>query len=122
MSEVTRTPFVFIGKKAEQSAKYYDTVLSHGYQGELIALAWEAAHKFGAQFMAAGVVSFRHGLIYGEKAREAADYYNEKWGTKFSNCPETGRRASMRSFSRELLKETENMFDVHVFVKDNFYY
>ena len=122
MNEVERGSYVFVGKKAEDSAYYYDLVLSRGYDGDLNWLAWDAAHKFGSRLVEKGAVSFQHGVIHGEKAREAAEYFDAKWQEAFDSCPETGRRSTMRSFGRALLKETEEKFSVRITVKDPYYY
>ena len=122
MGEVTRGSFVFSGRKAEESAHYFDIVLSRGYHGNLGRLAWDAAHKFGSRVMGSEFVSFRHGLIRGERACEAADFFDTKWAEAFANCPAEGRRASMRTYGRELLAETEGKFGVEILVEDGYYY
>ena len=122
MGEVTRGSFVFSGRKAEESAHYFDIVLSRGYHGNLGRLAWDAAHKFGSRVMGSEFVSFRHGLILGERACEAAEFFDTNWSEAFAKCPEAGKRALMRSFGRELLTETEDKFGVEISVEDGYYY
>ena len=119
MPEVHRPPFVFSSEKA---AQFYDIVLSHGYDGDLTDLAWTAAHKFGATVTSSECVSFRHGLIRGKRAEEAAAFFNEQWKRAFAECPEYGRRAAMARVSHELVRQTEEQYGVTIEVNDPYYY
>ncbi len=120
--DVKRDGFIFKGHKAEDSAKFYDIVISHGYKGDKLTLARESAHKFGSDAICPGIASFRHGLKFGDKAEEAAAYFNSRWKKAFGECEQENRRAKMRVILHELLQVTETEFGVRIEVTDWYYY
>ena len=122
MSSIVRGPYSFSGSKAADSVKYYDIVISHGYSGDMTYLAWDAAYKFGSRVIGPGFVSYRHGLIYGDNAVDAADFFDSEWEKAFDACPEEGRRAKMRSVSNALKRVTEARYDVIIKVMAGYYY
>lgn len=122
MDEISRGPYSFSGRKAADSAKFYDIVMSHGYSGDMLYLAWEAASKFGSRVVGPGFVSYRHGLVFGDNAAEAAEYFDDEWKKAYDVCPEEGRRTKMCAFSNELKRATEKRYKVKIEVKLGYYY
>lgn len=122
MDELLRGPYSFSGRKAADSAKYYDIVLSHGYDGDMTYLAWDSAHKFGSRVKGPGFVSYRHGLVFGDHAAEAAEFFDSEWTKAFEACPEEGRRTKMAVISNELKLATEEQYNVKIRVLSGYYY
>ena len=113
-ARINRDGYSFIGRKAENSAEYYDTVLKHGYDGNMDYLAWDAAHKFGSLMMGSDIASFSNGILKGKHAAEAA-YYIEEGKTSFLNTLEKeGRKEKLRTFMREKINEAEQKYNISV--------
>ena len=53
---------------------------------------------------------------------DGMSYFDKKWEEEYAKCHETERQASMRTFSRELLKETKEKFGVQFSIRDYNYY
>ena len=96
MHSIMRGNYCFLGPKAEAAAEYYDIVMSHGYNGDLDHLAWDAAHKFGMQMTGPNIASFRDGIAIGERSSEAAEWLDAEYYTAFASCDVHGRKAKMR--------------------------
>ena len=122
MAEVTRVPYIFCGPKAEKAAGYYDVVVSHGFDGDMEYLVWDAAHKFGARVVGPGFASYHHGMIIGNRAKEAAEYFDNKWDDAFQKCQEVGRRKIMREVADKLKCAVEKEYEVKVKVFNKYYY
>ena len=110
MNRVYRGEYCFIGPRAEDSAKYYDIVISHGYDGDPLYLAWDAAHKFGQRMVGPNVASYRDGVICGERAEEAADFIDKKRAEIFASLPEQNRKKALR----------EGMWGEYLYVEEHF--
>ena len=89
--KIQRGDYWFIGEGADKSAKYYDIVISHGYKGDLLYLAWDSAHKFGQRMVGENIASFRDGIVRGALAYEAAVYIDQKRQAVYSSLPEFNR-------------------------------
>lgn len=114
MNEIMRGKYCFSGPKAEQSVKYFDTVLSRGYRGDMDWLAWDAAHKFCTSLMFDGAFAFGDGLIYGERGEEAFEYIREEYRKAYEVCEEFGRRKKMISKKAEIYCRAEELFGVKI--------
>ena len=112
MENVQRGEYTFIGPKAERSAGYYDIVISHGYDGDMLYLAWDAAHKFGQMVVGPGIVSYRDGIVLGERAQEAAAYIDEKRKEIYASLPEFNRSKLLWSQMLEHYLYAEEYFNV----------
>ena len=112
MKEVKRDKFIFIGPRADESAKYYDIVISHGYDGDLVYVAWESAHKFGQRMTGPNVASYRDGVVFGEKARDAAIYIDQKREEVFSSLPVKNRKTALKEKMREHYIFAEEFYHV----------
>ena len=64
-NKIQRGDYWIVGAGAEKSAHYYDTVISHGYNGDLLYLAWDSAHKFGQRMVGENIASYRDGIVRG---------------------------------------------------------
>ena len=122
MAQVIRSKYTFIGNKAEDSAKYFDIILSHSPNGDASYLAWDAAHKFGTRVICEDFVSFRFGIIRGKNAQQAAEAFDECWAIAFSSCPEVGRRKIMKFSSNQLKATIEKDYSVSINVLDSYYF
>ena len=94
--KVFRDKYCFWGSRAEDSAHYYDLVISHGYAGDMDYLAWDAAHKFGMRMTAPSLASFRDGITMGENALTAAEFLDRERSVAFASCEEYGRKKRMQ--------------------------
>ena len=112
VEQIKRNQFCFIGPKAESSANYYDTVLSHGYSGDIVFLAWESAHKFGTRVISDNLASFKDGIAIGEDALTAAEYIDAEYQKAFMSCDEYGRGKKMKDIMNKIYDSAENQFAV----------
>ena len=102
MSEsITRGEYTFVGSKAAFSANYYDYVVSHEHHGDLLYLAWEAAHKFGQRMIGENVASFRDGIVLGSNALDAAEAIDRKREDVYRSLPEFNRSKKLKSVMNE---------------------
>jgi len=122
MNETKCDSYIFIGPRAVDSARFYEVISSQSERHDKDYLAWDAAHKFGSGFIGPNCASFCHGLIYGEKAKEASQYYDQKWKEAFQKCPKMRRQSAMRMVSHSLVSDVEKMFEVTISVIDGYYY
>ncbi len=83
-------------------------------------LAWESAHKFGSNVIK-DTASFRHGIIYGEKAKEAAEYFDKEFEKIFKTMPKENRRSKMREHTHLILSQIEEKFNVTIEILDGYY-
>ena len=109
---ISRGAYNFIGPRADESAKYFDTVISHGYTGDLLYLAWESAHKFGQQMTGPRIASYRDGVAMGERALEAAEYIDGKREEIFSNLPQLNRSKLLKEAMSEHFRSAEQEYGV----------
>ena len=114
MNQVKRDEYCFLGPKAEESGKYYDAVLSHGYDGDMCYLAWDAAHKFGTKMVGNKIASFRNGITIGTEALAAAEFIDEEYQKAFASCEEFGRSKRMRELMRAVYALAEQRYAVEV--------
>lgn len=114
MNVIKRDQYCFMGSRALDSAKYYDTVLSHGYNGDMVFLAWEAAHKFGSRMFSDKLASFRNGVTIGEEALFAAEYIDEEYRKAYASCEEYGRSKKMKDLMSVVYAEAERTFKVGI--------
>ena len=105
---IQRGEYFFSGRKAEDSAKYYDIISKRTIVDEIYKL-WDAAHKFGSRLEGPGVASFRDGIIIGENALEA-EYIDRKRKEIFDSLPELNRSRSLK----------EKMTPQYCFIEDHF--
>ena len=110
--KIQRGDFWFIGDRAEKSAKYYDIVISHGYTGRLLYLAWDAAHKFCQRMVGENIASFHGGVVHGEQALEAAEYIDQKRDEIYASLPEFNRRRVLREMMFEHYLYAEMYYQV----------
>ena len=114
MSVEERHGYIFTGLRTADSVKYYDTVLSHGYEGSKMYLAWDAAHKFGSRMVCENVASFRNGIVRGIRALEAAEYIDNEYEIAHASCEEYGRSKKMKSLMKEVCIKAHEIFDVEI--------
>ena len=114
MNIVKRDKYSFIGPKAEDAAKYYDTVISHGYNGDMIYLAWDAAHKFGMRMTSDKLASFRDGVAIGEGAILAAEFIDKEYKRIYQRSEKVGRSQKMKMLMVEVYKTVEKKYGVEV--------
>ena len=112
MDKIRRGDYWFIGPRASDSAKYYDLVISHGYNGDLLYLAWEAAHKFGQKMIGPQVVSYRDGVVCGERADEAALFIDQKYSELFALLPQENRKKTLSVKMQEYYLLAEQRYGV----------
>lgn len=103
MEKVTRGDYCFIGPGAKDSAKFFDIAISNGYDGDLLYLAWESAHKFGQRMTGPDLASYRDGIVKGENALAAAEYVDLKRNELYDSLPKFNR-------SRLLKEEMKKVF------------
>ena len=114
MTQVTRDKYCFIGPRAEDSAHYYDIVISHGYEGDMDYLAWDAAHKFGMRMIGPNMASFRDGITIGERASAAAEFLDAEYSSAFASCEEYGRKSNMRDLMMVAYAKAKKMYDIEI--------
>lgn len=114
MDTVIREKYCFIGSRAEDSAKYYDTVISHGYSGDMDYLAWEAAHKFGTRMTADGLASFRNGIAIGSNALTAVEFLDSEYSKAYDLCEENNRRKRMQDLMKIAYATAQNKYSVEI--------
>ena len=112
MEMVRRNGYTFIGSRAEESAQYFDSVLSHGYSGELLYLAWESAHKFSQRMIGMNVASYREGIVKGEKALKAAEFIDQKRKEIFDSLPEQNRSKLLKEAMVKQYEYAEQYYGV----------
>lgn len=114
MEVVKRDKYCFVGPKADASARYYDTVISHRYRGDMDFLAWESAHEFGTRMFSDNMASFRDGVVIGKNALKAAEYIDEEYRKAFASCDEYGRSKRMEDLMTKVYSNAEIDFDVEI--------
>ena len=114
MSTVTRDNYNFVGPRAEDSAKYYDTVISHGYEGDMIYLAWDSAHKFGTRMTAENMASFRSGVVIGNNALSVAEFLDLAYDRVYSLSEQEGRSKRVKSFMASMYDLVKNEFGIEI--------
>ena len=119
--ELERDIYKFIGNNAEESVKYYDKVVSFdNISVDRDYIAWDAAHKFGSHVIGPGMASFRDGMVYGEKAVEAATFLDDMRGKIYGMLPEYNRGNIMRLLMPEIMDITRIKFDVTIITRYSF--
>ena len=114
MNIENRDDYSFIGMRANDSVKYYDTVVSNGYSGSKDYLAWDAAHKFGTRMTGIGVSSFRSGITIGAQSLAAAEYIDEEYRIAYSSCEEHGRSKKMKTIMQAVYARAKQLYDVEI--------
>lgn len=114
MNVEKRDQYCFMGPKAAASAQYYDTVISHGYSGDTVYLAWDSAHKFGTRMISDNIASFRDGITIGEEALQAAEHIDEEYRKAFSSCEVYGRSKRMKELMQQVYANAEKEFGVGI--------
>lgn len=117
MSTIKRNEFTFDGPKAVESAKYYDTVMRYGYNGDVVFLAWDSAHKFGVRMIADKMASFKYGLTLGKNALVAAEFIDNEYDKAYRKCDQIGRSKKMKSCMEEiyLIARAEYGVEIKIF-------
>ena len=92
MKEVKTDKYTFTGSTAQKAADYYLRDLSEWESDDKDNLAFEAAHECGCKVSAPEMAMFFGGLIYGERAQEAATSINN----------------SYKRMTREIMNPSEN--------------
>lgn len=110
--KIQRGDYWFIGNGAEASAHYYDIVISHGYDGDLLYLAWDSARKFGQRMLGENIASFRDGIVRGPLAHEAAVYIDQKRDEVYSSLPEFNRSKLLKILMQEHFQYAEEHYNV----------
>lgn len=113
-TQVIRDKYCFSGSRAEDSAHYYDLVISHGYNGEMDYLAWDAAHKFGMRMTAPGLASFHDGITIGENALAAAEFLDRERSVAFASCEEFGRKKKMQELMASKYDVAREIYGVDI--------
>ena len=114
MGRIEHNQYIFDGPRANDSITYFDIVLSHGYNGDMDCLAWDSAHKFGVRVIGANLASFKYGLVYGEKALDAAIFIDEEYIKAYSSCEEVGRRKKMKLLMIEIYSSAKMKYQVEL--------
>lgn len=111
---IMRDKYCFSGSRAQDSAHYYDIVMSHKYTGDMDYLAWDAAHKFGSRMTAPGLASFRNGITIGENALAAAEFLDAEYQTAYASCEEYGRRKRMQELMADVYERARAKFAISI--------
>lgn len=114
MERIMRDKYCFFGSRAQDSAHYYDIVMSHKYTGDMDYLAWDAAHKFGSRMTAPGLASFRNGITIGESALTAAEFLDAEYQSAYASCEEYGRRKRMQELMALAYSKARKLYDVEI--------
>ena len=111
-NKIQRGDYWIVGAGAEKSAHYYDTVVSHGYNGDLLYLAWDSAHKFGQRMVGENIASYRDGIVRGARALEAAVFIDQKRKEVYSSLPEFNRSKLLKILMQEHFQYAEEFYNV----------
>lgn len=114
MKAIQRDQYTFIGRNVQASAEYYDIIISHGYNGNMLYLAWDAAHKFGNRMISKDVASFRDGVAIGQNAFSAAEFTDIEQIKAYSSGEKYGRKKRMKDFMTRIYAEAERRYDVEL--------
>ena len=112
--KVVRDKYSFWGSRAEDSAHYYDLVISYGYTGDMDYLAWDAAHKFGMRMTAPGIASFLNGITIGDNALHAAEFLDNERRIAFASCEEYGRKKKMQELMASKYDMAREIYGVEI--------
>ena len=112
MDIIKRDKYCFSGSSAKKSVQYFDLVVSHGYNGNMDYLAWDAAHKFGSRMTTDFMASFRDGITIGLNALPAAEFIDTEYKKAFASCDEFGRSKRMKELMLSIYTQAEKKYDV----------
>ena len=114
MEQILRDKYCFTGLRSADSAHYFDLVMSHGYNGDMDYLAWDAAHKFGTRMTAPGIASFLNGITIGDDALAAAEFLDNERRIAFAACEEYGRKKKMQELMAVAYARAEEIYNVKI--------
>ena len=114
MNTVMRDKFIFNGPRAEDSAQYYDTVISSGFNDDMIYLAWDSAHKFGTRMTSEGIASFKNGVVFGGNALLAAEFIDNEYSKVYASCEEFGRSKRMKQLMLVIYAMAKEKYHVDI--------
>ena len=114
MSVMKRDIYSFHGPKAEDSVKYFDSVIAQGYNGDMLYLAWDAAHKFGSRMTSDNITSFRWGIVIGDNSLKAAEFLDSEYEAAYKSCEEFGRKEKMKSILGALCASVKTEYSVDI--------
>ena len=114
MNIVRFEEYCFVGDKAVDSVEYFKAVISHGYDGDKVALAWDAAHKFGNKMTTENIASFYDGIVVGENALVASEYIDKERDSAYNSCEKFGRSKRMKELMLAIYDKTKEMYNVQI--------